>query len=675
MPGKMIKKIQLNVLIGLAFGLLAPVHAYDVDPITKKIIWKYYNGDTSINNNIHDASNNNGTRYGITYSSAGLIYPIGLLPSGVYASNFSTTPPLNIELATLYNDLSAKINFTLKETRNINLSNIVLSGSDQTNVKLAAGTQAEVWVTFFSEGAGYENSVGFFTYDPTSPPVRNPADGSNNLKTEQIIFPRASQPAPLPPAGAQGTTVYLGKFDGGAKGLGIGFFTAANGWNANGRTLADGTTKIAGVNEGQDKGWIFYSLTALNPEPETSVSSNLKQHTILLQDSLKTTSDNRQYQRLVFGFEDVRRDLGSSDNDFNDVLLVLHAAVPQNSTYTISNTIANLSSLPKLSLPTTLDTDGDGVNDTADEFPNDASKAYSAWYPGSNTYGTLAYEDQWPKIGDFDMNDLVLHYRSRQILNAQRQVKALEMDLQFVARGGNIPSGFALALPGIAPGLIDTTKTFLTDNNGTELPASAIMLKDSKGAYVTGEDGGAVFQIFSNAATLMPVDKISDGSAGCQSPGFYNTGKGCPIKPSFNFKLTVELATAQATFPLPPYDPFLFQTSTKLVNGANVFTPDIEIHLPNKQPTSRADLSLLTTQNDASVKPTGTSKKYTKSYMTSVGLPWALDIPIVWDYPYETLDTRKAYTTIADWAKNGGTTSTNWYLTPASAEMTFRNGR
>jgi hypothetical protein len=341
----MMKKLQLSLLLALC--QLIPAHAYEVNT-DGTIIWKYFDGKTV-----------NGTRYDITYDKKGVLYGAAEgFPA--YAPNYSTLPALGAP-KTLAADMTAMINFTLKESRNISASNIVLSGDDQTNIRIAASKKADVWVTFFSEGAGYENGVGFFTYDPNMPPSRA-STFVNTLRTEQIIFPRVSAPAPLPAATGQGTTVYLGQFDGGARGLGLGFFVVANGWNANGRTLAKGTY---GGNERQDKGWIFYSLQALNPE--TSVG-NLNQHTILLQDKLLTGTDGRNYQRLLIGFEDVRRDTSGSDNDFNDVLMVVHAS-PVNPADTAASVIENLSKLPILSSSLDPDTDGDGVKDSADDFP------------------------------------------------------------------------------------------------------------------------------------------------------------------------------------------------------------------------------------------------------------------------------------------------------------------
>ena len=67
-------------------------------------------------------------------------------------------------------DLKTKISYTLPEGRDIRLNaqGLVPDSDDKTNIRFAE--DADVWVTFLSEGAGYRNSVGYFSYDPANPP-------------------------------------------------------------------------------------------------------------------------------------------------------------------------------------------------------------------------------------------------------------------------------------------------------------------------------------------------------------------------------------------------------------------------------------------------------------------------------------------------------------------------
>jgi LruC domain-containing protein len=123
--------------------------------------------------------------------------------------------------------------------------------------------------------------------------------------------------------------------------------------------------------------------------------------------------------------------------------------------------------------------------------------------------------------------------------------------------------------------------------------------------------------------------------------------------------------------PSPPYDPFIFNTYSSNLYGKNI-AKGAEIHLPGKTPTSRADISLFSIQADATSISGGV---YVNSYKNANGLPWALDIPALWDYPWETENVILAYPNIQYWASSGGKTNADWFLVPTNAVATFRNGR
>jgi hypothetical protein len=147
---------------------------------------------------------------------------------------------------------------------------------------------AEVWVTFVGEGAGYKNVLGFYTYDSNENPPETP--GPEDIT---IVFPNVSANGSGGSLEA-GNKVKLGQF---SAGTGIGWVLLANGWKGQ-------------VTSGL---WQLFSNPDYNPEAD----ENLRFHNVLLNDP-----DN---ERVVLGFEDIRRDYGSCDNDFNDALFYITA--------------------------------------------------------------------------------------------------------------------------------------------------------------------------------------------------------------------------------------------------------------------------------------------------------------------------------------------------------------
>jgi choice-of-anchor A domain-containing protein/uncharacterized repeat protein (TIGR01451 family) len=158
-----------------------------------------------------------------------------------------------------------------------------ISSSTQTNVLLTE--ECDVWVTFIDEGAGYKNVLGFYTYQAGN----SPTSISDIQESMTIIFPNASKTGSgggLVP----GHKVKIGRFSANTV---IGWFIVSNGFSSGTITNGNG---------------ILFSNQNLNPQ--TNV--NLKQQNVLLQDPVTG--------KLVLGFEDIRRDYGGCDHDFNDVL-------------------------------------------------------------------------------------------------------------------------------------------------------------------------------------------------------------------------------------------------------------------------------------------------------------------------------------------------------------------
>jgi LruC domain-containing protein len=518
---------------------------------------------------------------------------------------------LPAELPPMPADLLSKVRYTLPEGRDIRLNaqGLIPDSDDKTNVRFTEN--AEVWVTFVTEGAGYRNSVGYFVYDPLNPPT-SPAQVQ-----EKIIFANASTSTPLDSVGTYQNTVKLGSF---TAGQALGFVIVSDGFSSTGRLLNG--VRTSGVKDNANKAWIFYTLRQLNPE--ASSAQNLNVHTVMLKD---VSDASEGYQRLVIGFEDINRETGG-DHDFNDVVLAVHV--------TPRRAIQNLTTLQQLVSATDLDSDGDGVKDALDEFPNDATRAFSRYYPGADTWGTLAYEDQWPQRGDYDMNDVLLRYRTREIMNAARQVVALDVDYRLEARGGINASGFGLHLPGIARSAV----------------ASATLSTGAGAATAMSPEQGqteASFIVFASNQAPMPLPTLVN----C---GFANTQKGCPLTPAVPFKLSVNFAQPLAsTLFASPYNPFIFSAAAR----------GKEIHLPGKAPTALADASWFGQGQDRTVRNTSFT------YMDAQRRPWALDLPVAWVWPAELNDLLACYPRFADWASSAGVNARDWYVSGQIASCLY----
>ncbi|WP_435356880.1 LruC domain-containing protein [Emticicia sp. SJ17W-69] len=288
---------------------------------------------------------------------------------------------------------------------------------------------ADVWITFVHEGAGWTNTLGFYTFDLKKPPTN-----VSDISAITIVFPNVSYSG----SGGgltSGDKVKIGQFP---AGTGIGFVLFASGFNGSKGEITDGS-------------YAHFSHEALNIESK----EELRRHLIVLNDP--TTN------RLLLSFEDVNRESASCDQDFNDAIF-----------YATSNPVKAISrdDIPVIINPK--DTDGDGLSDNNDEYPTDSDKSYSNFTPSSDTYSSLAYEDLWPFKGDYDMNDMVVNYQFEEVFNAANQVIEIRAKVYVKAILANIQSGWGFQLPIPASAVKSVTGQYLKNNvisnggNGTE---------------------------------------------------------------------------------------------------------------------------------------------------------------------------------------------------------------
>jgi LruC domain-containing protein len=498
--------------------------------------------------------------------------------------------------ATLPTGLLADIRKRLPETKDIRTNDPKLI-TDDLGANLILLEDAEITVAFIDEGAGYRNALGYFTFDPGNKPK------AFSELTTKIMFPNFS----LPTLGGMkyGDAVQLGKFKAGTA---VGFTIVSNGWTG------------SVVNPNQATNAIFTTLKALNPEKPTASDPNLNAHTVLL--------SKPEAGLLVLGFEDLNR--AGGDHDFNDVLIAIQvtpfSAIDRTQVQALVKTVV-------------LDSDGDSIPDTLDAFPLDPERAARRFSPNATGFGSLAFEDLWPKKGDFDMNDLVVAYRAVETLNARNEIVDLKLIYEIRARGAGADNGFAVHFPGLSRDAVDTSRTTLTV--GDKAPVAL--------ALESGQSD-AVFILSTNVTPLThrPGLSLLHDEQRRQMPALPSRA------PGGGYPLPQPLTRAQLGE--APYNPFIYRTTKR----------GLEVHLVDHPPTAKADLKLFGTLDDRSDLARG------RTYRTADDQPWALDVPETWRHPTEWNSITKAYPDFAPWALSAGTTAGNWYQSRMDEPLIFK---
>ena len=267
-----------------------------------------------------------------------------------------------------------------------------------------------------------------------------------------------------------------------------------------------------------------------------------------------------------------------------------------------------------------VDSDGDGVPDSKDAFPKDSSKAFTIRIP-STGYNTLTFEDQYPSVGDKDLNDYVLYVVNEEDLNAKGEIVEIRTRYQHVARGA-ISNTHSLKLQ--IPASIGVSKFTNTIYDGSG---------KQKKNIDTNNPGSKTFSLFD--------DLDSSETLPWQWWGFiyrpvYNVYD-CPL--GINCFMSGYIAKTTIKFTTPVKRDVLGSSPYDIY--ANVSTGK-EIHLPGKYLVNGKD-----------------------PYLDSTGFPWAILVPGDFKWPkleiFPAATIYNSYPNFGAWATSKGTKNTDWY--------------
>ena len=275
-----------------------------------------------------------------------------------------------------------------------------------------------------------------------------------------------------------------------------------------------------------------------------------------------------------------------------------------------------------------LDSDGDGVLDNYDDFPNDPQRAFRNKYP-SGGVGSLAFEDLWPAQGDFDFNDLVVDYSFSNITNSKNRLVETYATFILRAAGASYKDGFGFQLQGnIAANDIMVTGSMLTGQ----------LIKQASNGLESAQNK-PTFIVFDNALNLIKFPGSGIG---------INTTSGAPYVKNDTIVLHIAFAPDKyslADLNIAAFNPFLIVNQNRAK----------EVHLVDYAPTALADIANFGKFSDTSNPAQG------RYYRTKANLPWAINIPERFDYPFEKTDILKAYLKMGLWAQTSGFSCADWY--------------
>lgn len=417
---------------------------------------------------------------------------------------------------------------------------------------------ATVNLYFVDENAGYYNTLFYYCYDTNTEQNLTKAE---IIKRLVVVFPNVKKRSSFGPL-RTGAGVALHYFEGGVDrgvrfpaGKSIGWVLGSNGYKGQG---------AISVSE------YFFSNPRLNPE----LTGEKNHVAVFLKDNL-----------VILGFEDTQNNAG--DGDCNDAVFTVTATPMKAIT--------------------------DGIPD-ANGNRDPKAVAYT-----NELNGTLAFEDNWPTKGDYDMNDVMVKYHSLVSYNYLNQILFTDDEYTVLWSGANYRSGFGYEL--------NTPR-----NNAT----IEVLRADYKSSFVT------LSPTAPKATILLTDDARAASGENTKAPVY---------RVRTTFKTPISTNSAK---PTPFYNPFI------------LIQNKVELHLPDFAPSGVFNnASLFGTLDDKSIPSQGIYYRSTGYY------PFAIDVvgtdPLILnDKKFEgnTHSISLTYPDFISWVTSKGANNKDWYKRP-----------
>ncbi|WP_158084198.1 LruC domain-containing protein [Marispirochaeta aestuarii] len=250
------------------------------------------------------------------------------------------------------------------------------------------------------------------------------------------------------------------------------------------------------------------------------------------------------------------------------------------------------------------DSDGDGVPDKYDEFPDDPDSAFVMNIPADQNI-TIAFEDLFGQAnaGDADYNDFIANYNIQEILDAEGRVKRLIIQAKALQKLAGYNHAFGLRIDSFE-GKAALSGTFINSGGNEARLARRV---------------GAPAEIVLFARTDKALGKEAYFVLDFDSPQYF---------------LDDAAPEGTALLSRPPFNPYLYVYDTRH-----------DIHLADAESLSR------------SINPE-------VRFIDDDGFPWALLIPIDWVHPDEGQRIEELYPDFTDWRLSGGLEARDWYENP-----------
>lgn len=265
---------------------------------------------------------------------------------------------------------------------------------------------------------------------------------------------------------------------------------------------------------------------------------------------------------------------------------------------------------------------------------------------------TVNFEDQWPVLGDYDLNDIVLHVKKIDTVQNGNEVKKATFTFELLAVGATYTLGMGLEFVDVDNAQIKGVVNELEGQAGCEESDiyTAFHL-DEKGLDVGESTDKAIIPLFYNAHKVL----LDQSDLPWSQRETINTGE--ENVTARTFTVTVTFADGANVSPealLSSSLNFFIYRVVDTYEGKRV-----EIHLKNFPPTRNAVYTPFLT-DALKALPEGSY------FVTDDGFPWGLivsdvsDTSTPWTWPDEAVLISTVYADFDLWVKSNGKSNKDW---------------
>lgn len=250
---------------------------------------------------------------------------------------------------------------------------------------------------------------------------------------------------------------------------------------------------------------------------------------------------------------------------------------------------------------------------------------------------TFLMEDNWPWLGDYDLNDLVVGLTISYLQNQNNKATEMTVSYTLKAVGASKRIAAAFQLDKVARGQVSSVT-----HAGSVLTGS--VFGTEKGGLEAGQTK-AVIPLFDDAHLLLnPATGQTTTLINTIVAGEYHE----PVSNS------IRIVFAE---PIDPADLSIANLNFFIVTDApSPNSVRSEVHLSGYAPTDKANPTLFQTAADNSLS----GKKYT----TADNMIWGMLVPVAFKYASEWKDITSVYPQFTQWCTSGGVENTFWYEMP-----------